>query len=128
MHELAVCQSLLREVERVARQRGARVVTQIHLSIGPLSGVEADLLRRAFTIARTGTVAARAALVTEPAPVRVSCSRCERESAVPANRLLCPRCGEWRTRLVSGDEMALVRVEMNVENHSNQKPLLVRQK
>ena len=39
MHELAICQSLLREVAHIAADRHARSVTDIHVGIGPLSGV-----------------------------------------------------------------------------------------
>jgi Zn finger protein HypA/HybF involved in hydrogenase expression len=31
---------------------------------------------------------------------------------VPANRLVCPHCKNWRTTLVSGDEMVLQQVEL----------------
>lgn len=119
MHELAVCQSLLRQVERVAMQHGADEVASIHLSIGPLSGIEVPLLAQAFTIARAGTLAEGAELITTPKEVRVRCARCDQESAVTANRLVCVHCGDWRTQLVSGDEMELTRVEINIPETVN---------
>lgn len=115
VHELAVCQSILRQVEQVARQHGADEVSAIHLNIGPLSGIEIPLLENAFTIARAGTVAHSANLVTSRTRLRVRCSRCDEESFVPANRLVCEHCGDWRTHLVSGDEMELARIEMNIQ-------------
>lgn len=115
VHELAVCQSLLQQVDRVARQHGATGVAAIHLNVGPLSGIEIPLLEHAFTIARAGTVAHSADLVTNRTRVRVHCSRCDEESFVPANRLVCMHCGDWRTQLVSGDEMELARIEMNIQ-------------
>ncbi len=114
MHELSVCQSLLHQVEQVAAQRHAVEVVRIHVNIGPLSGIEAPLLQQAFTIARAGTVANDADLITNPMSVRVHCSRCDTESTVRANRLVCAGCGDWRTRLVCGDEMELARVEMTI--------------
>jgi len=44
--------------------------------------------------------------------VEVSCDKCDRVSQVPANKLVCPLCGNWRTSLASGDEMMLERVEL----------------
>jgi hydrogenase nickel incorporation protein HypA/HybF len=32
-----------------------------------------------------------------------------------ANRLVCGRCGNWRTQLISGDELLLQRVMMKTE-------------
>ena len=113
MHELAVCQSLLREAERIAETRGARTITRLAVVIGPLSGVEAPLLERAFTIARAGTIAERATLAVEQAPVVVWCPVCEKESAVVANKLLCIDCGNWRVTLRSGDELVLKQVELS---------------
>lgn len=113
MHELSICGSLLREVERAARAHGSREVTAIVVAIGPLSGVEAQLLARAFSVARIGTVAARAALKVETAPVVVWCAHCRIETAVAANALLCGRCGTWQVELKSGDELLLKRVELS---------------
>ena len=112
MHELAVCQGLMGQVDRIARREGAERITRILLSIGPLSGVEATLLRDAFPIAAAGTVAEGAELAIEEQAVTVKCLSCGAESAARANRLLCAACGDYRTRLLSGDEMLLMSVEL----------------
>ena len=112
MHELAVCQALIDQVEGIARERQARRITSIIVRNGPLSGVVTELLQQAFTLARAGTVAAEASLLVETLPVRVRCSVCSRDSEVSANRLVCDCCGDWRTELLSGDELLLARVEL----------------
>ena len=112
MHELAVCQALIDQVEQLALEERAQQVLSIHLGIGPLSGVEAHLLQQAFLVARAGGVAAEAELVIDSLPVQVSCDQCgQTTDALPA-RLLCGACGNWRTRLVSGDELQLQHVEL----------------
>ncbi|MDH3831910.1 MAG: hydrogenase maturation nickel metallochaperone HypA, partial [Gammaproteobacteria bacterium] len=40
MHELSVCQALIDQVARVAREQRAVRVSIIHVSVGPLSGIE----------------------------------------------------------------------------------------
>ena len=112
MHELSVCNALLIEVERIALERNAAKVTAIVLRIGPLSGVEPDLLRRAYPLAAAGSVAQDARLEIQTANVVVRCNQCGQETAVAPNRLLCGQCGDFRTRLVSGDEMILQRLEL----------------
>ncbi len=111
MHELAVCQALLTEVQRVAREARAGAVRRVVLRVGPLSGVEPQLLARAFDIARAGGNAAQAELHIEPAAVRVRCLECDAEQDATARRLVCGRCGSFRTRLLAGDELILQRVE-----------------
>ena len=112
MHELAICQALMEQVERIASEEQADQVLTIHLAIGPLSGVEPRLLEQAFYVARAGSIAANAELVTESMPVQVSCSQCGQLSNVLPSRLVCGHCGDWRTRLVSGDEMNLLHIEL----------------
>ena len=112
MHELAVCQALIDQVEEIALRERADQVLSIHLGIGPLSGVEPHLLEQAFSIARAGGVAAGAELLIDNLSVQVSCDQCgQTTDALPA-RLLCGACGNWRTRLVSGDELQLLHVEL----------------
>lgn len=114
MHELSVCLSLLEQVERIAAEHRASRVERILLRIGPLSGVEAELLRNAYPLAAAGSIAEDAVLDIEPAPVRVRCNTCGAETDALANRLLCGACGDWQTRLVSGDEMLLANLELTL--------------
>ena len=112
MHELAICQSLMDQVENIALERNAQMVTTIVVGVGALSGVEAQLLRNAYSVACAGTVAEHAELVIEALPVRVSCSKCGSESDVLPNKLICKKCGDWQTTLISGDELMLMSVEL----------------
>jgi hydrogenase nickel incorporation protein HypA/HybF len=112
MHELSVCLSLLEQVGSIAAQNKSTRVTRIELRVGPLSGVEADLLRNAWPLASAGTIAVDAELVIDEADVVVRCSACNADTPARANRLVCGQCGDFRTNLVSGDEMILQRVEL----------------
>ena len=114
MHELSVCQSLLDQVESIARAHGATRVERILLRVGPLSGVEPALLLNAYPLAAAGTLAEHAELVIEPAAVRVHCSECGAESDAAPNQLLCGSCGGWKTRLISGDELLLANLELSI--------------
>lgn len=112
MHELSVCLALIGQVERIASERRAAAVSRIVLEIGPLSGIEPDLLRNAWPLAAAGTVAVDAELDITASRIVVRCSQCDAESEAATNRLVCGHCGDWRTRVVSGDEMLLLRLEL----------------
>ena len=113
MHELAVCQSLLGQIETVAMENRATAVHRVTLQIGPLSGIEPPLLQQAFPIAVAGSIAEDAVLEIELLPIRVACNQCGAESEATANKLVCGQCGHWQTRLLSGDEMLLVSLELD---------------
>jgi hydrogenase nickel incorporation protein HypA/HybF len=112
VHELSICQSLLREVRRVADAHDSQEVTGIVVAVGAISGVEPMLLQRAFTIARAGTVAENATLEIEDMPVTVWCASCGVETPATANGIVCGQCGTWKVDLRSGDELLLKRVEL----------------
>ncbi len=118
MHELAICQSLIDQVEGIAMERKAQSVTTIVIGIGPLSGVETQLLKNAYPIASAGTIAEYAELVVEQLPIKVKCTKCGSESDALPNKLICKHCGDWRTTLISGDEMMLMSVELEKRKDS----------
>jgi hydrogenase nickel incorporation protein HypA/HybF len=113
MHELSVCQALMHQLEGISAAHGGGAVELVRLRIGPLSGVEAPLLRQAFPLVAAGSVADGAELVILPAPVVVQCRECGTSSEVSPNRMLCGACNGFRVRMVSGDEMLLESVELS---------------
>ena len=115
MHELAVCQALIEQVENIVLARNAREVIEINVQIGPLSGVEPNLLQQAFSIACAGTLADGARLTLATQPIRVSCRTCGQITDAQPARLVCGHCGDWRTTIVSGDDLLLTTVEVAVE-------------
>ena len=118
MHELSICQALMTQVESIALEHNAQNVASIVVAVGPLSGVEAQLLKNAYPIASAGTVAASAELIIEELPVRVKCNQCGSESEAKLNKLICKQCGDWQTSLISGDELMLMSVELEKDKES----------
>lgn len=122
MHELSLCQSLVRQASRVATEHGARHIRRISVRIGFLSGVEADLMQHAFPFASRGTPAEGAQLEMELCPVRVYCPQCNRDSEVPANNLNCPHCGQWQTLLSGGEELLLTSIDLEPRSRTQTSP------
>lgn len=112
MHELSVCQGLLKQVSQIAVEHNASTVEKIYLQIGPLAGVEPELLQAAFPIARINTLAEQAEMFIQSMPVRVRCKTCHEVGEAKLNNLTCAACGDWKTELLSGDELLIERVEM----------------
>jgi len=112
MHELAICQSILAQALPIAETHGGWV-KRINLSIGPLAGVEPNLLRAAFPLIAAGTACEGALLAIETPPVRVQCWQCGEASQVRPNRLVCGACGTWRVTVTEGDEMRIDSVDLS---------------
>ncbi|ODU48738.1 MAG: hydrogenase maturation nickel metallochaperone HypA [Thiobacillus sp.] len=112
MHELAVAQALVEQVESVIDQHQASHAALIRVRIGPLAGVVPELLGSAFPLAAAGSRMEHAVLDLVAAPVRVHCQTCGAETEAAMNRLVCGTCGDWHTQIVSGDELLLESVEL----------------
>lgn len=125
MHELSVCQALLAQVDDIARARGADSVERIEIEVGPLSGVEPVLLEQAFMVARLKGRTSSSVLGITTTEVIVACETCGARTQVAPNRLLCSVCGSYRTRLVSGDELHLRRVVLQVAARPSSVPSAV---
>lgn len=112
MHELSVCQGLIKQVSQIAAEHNATHVEKIYLQVGPLAGVEPALLQTAFPIARINSLAEQAEMFIQTVPIRVRCKTCSAESEASVNNLTCLACGDWQTELLSGDELLIERIEM----------------
>lgn len=112
MHELAVAQALVEQVDAVIDQHGATQASRIRVRIGPLAGIVPELLATAFPLAAAGSRMEHAELDLVDAPIQVRCQACGAETEAAMNRLICGACGDWHTRIVSGDELLLESVEL----------------
>lgn len=115
MHELSVCQGLFAQARQIARKNGASGIERIAVEIGPLSGVEPDLLARAFEIARIEAGYPQAVLDIEVPPLVVDCPECGTQSEVGPSDLSCRTCGNWRVKVISGTEMILKSIDLSVD-------------
>ncbi len=112
MHEYSLVLSMIERVEQEVRSRGASAAQSVRVSVGELSGVEAELFSSAFEIAREGTLLCKAALQVVAVPARWQCSNCN-GPIDSAQSLVCNLCGS-QARLVEGGDIVLERIEMEV--------------
>lgn len=100
------------QIAETARAHHAERVRQVRVRIGQGAGVEIALLRTAYDTFKAGTLCADAPIDIEEVPVRWGCPRGHGEFG-PGVGLMCPECGS-PARLVSGDEIILDRLELEV--------------
>lgn len=112
MHEYSIVQAMFDQIEATARQHHAQAVKQVRVRIGQSAGVEVALLKTAYETYRVGTLCADAPMEVEEVPVRWGCPRGHGE-LTPGAGLRCPDC-DSPARLISGDEIILERLELEV--------------
>jgi len=112
MHEYSIVQSLIDSCEEHARKNNAKKVTKVVVKIGILSGVEPQLLREAYEMFRLGTICHEAELVLNLQKVKVHCNVCGAEEELAQNEFICPKCGSFDIKVLDGEEMYLMSLEL----------------
>jgi len=111
MHELSIAQALIEQLQAIAiKERGK--ITAINVSIGSFSGVDADALDQAFTIATEDTPLAGSKLKINRIPAKTKCHSCNRESCPEFPLFECQYCGSMDCEMISGRDMLLQSVEL----------------
>jgi hydrogenase nickel incorporation protein HypA/HybF len=113
VHEYSLVRSLLGQVDNLLSAYGARHALEIRIAIGPLSGVDATLVKLAYedlTIHQAGTAAR---LNIELVPLLARCDACDIEFEVIDFRFRCARCDSGAIRVTSGDGVQLVDITVD---------------
>ena len=111
MHEYSLVCAMVDRVLSEARARNAVAVHRLAVRIGSVCGVEPELFASAFTLVRQGLLE-NAALEIRRAEAQWACPSCGGAIAT-GGPLRCPAC-DAPARLVSGDELLLEQIEMEV--------------
>ncbi len=113
MHEQSLVKSLLRQVDEVLIENRGSWASSVEVEIGPLSGVEADLVRSAFEQLSAGTRCSNATLLIQLSLLVVRCRDCLSESRLAGFVFRCHHCGSGNVQVISGDALRLLSVTMD---------------
>lgn len=113
MHEMAICDGIVRASIETAEQAGASRINAIDVTIGELTDVIEDALLFAFDIARRGTPAEEATLNVTFLPARSRCLECSATFGHGRFDAQCPECGSYLVELVSGREMRIDAIDID---------------
>ncbi len=113
MHEMALCESLLRIVAAEARTHRFHAVREVRLQVGVFSGVSTDSLEFCFPLVARGTVAEGARLCIDAVPGAGWCARCQRSVPLAERFDPCPQCGEHGVNVTGGEEFRITDLEVD---------------
>lgn len=112
MHEISLCESVLRVIEDQAAAQDYHKVETVRLEIGMLAGVEIDALRFGFDVVMKGSIAEDARLEIITIQGRAWCPHCVKNVAVQRRYDACPDCGGHQLRINGGDELRIKDLEV----------------
>jgi hydrogenase nickel incorporation protein HypA/HybF len=111
MHELALARAVL---DAAVAHADGRQVRGVDVTVGALRQVVPDSLAFHFEILARGTSCEGACLRQRFAPARLRCA-CGHEWQLTEPSFRCPRCGDGRARVLSGEELLVESIEVEEE-------------
>jgi len=115
MHELSIIANLFKILEEKSAEKNAIRITAVYLKVGVLSGAVPELLQTSFDMYKKDTIASRAVLHTEKVPLKTECEDCQAVTTKDDFIFLCSSCGSSRLKTLSGTELLLEKIDMDVE-------------
>jgi hydrogenase nickel incorporation protein HypA/HybF len=114
MHELSIVANLFELLEEKAKEKKAEKIVSVTLKVGALSGVVPEFLETAFDIYKKDTIAAESKLKIEEVPLKIRCQKCGTEVVKNDFVFICEECDSRDLDTLSGTELLLEKIEMEV--------------
>lgn len=111
MHELGLCDALLKKLREVAKENELEGVNSMSLEIGSLSGVVPHFMEDCWQAVIDGTEFADTKLIVTSVPGTASCGDCGCEFQVDLDNMRCPQCSGTHLIPVSGNDIIITQIE-----------------
>ena len=120
MHEMAIAEMLMAQVQAVAAHDHAVKVEQVDVELGQLRQVVPEALELAFAVVSQSTVAGGAKLVLTEKNIVAHCRDCDLDFPAELGVLQCPQCKLTNVNIVDGDDIILRSVVCRQEQPEGQ--------
>ena len=111
MHELSLVVDMLDQLSQMKKQHQLASISDVHVEVGEISGVDAGFLRSTFDLHIPGTLWADLRLHLNVIPWQVRCLDCGLEQVVRDWENQCQHCQSANTETIAGKEFIIKRIE-----------------
>lgn len=112
MHELALADSLVKQINGIIEKENVSELLSVTVSMGALSGVEKEVFEFAFSVTVEATPLEKAKLIVEIVPVTLRCADCAKTSVVKLPLIRCAECNSKNVEIVDGKDFTLKSLEV----------------
>ena len=109
MHELSLCEAIAR---KAGERAGGRPVCRVVIRVGHLRQVVPDAMEFSWMMLTDGTGLDGCRLEIEQVPATVDCRACGAKTTLAAPILSCGSCDSSNVKLVTGEELMVVSLEI----------------
>jgi hydrogenase nickel incorporation protein HypA/HybF len=116
MHEVSIATGLIDELIRIAEENEARKVITVNVKIGKMSGIVTDSLKFAFDALKAEQpLISSTEMQIQEVPLCYECRDCRVTFGTEdPNFPCCPDCKSYRLTLLTGEEMNIENMEIEV--------------
>ncbi len=119
MHELALAENILEIVKGSMSANGGGKLKSVKVRVGELAGVVPESLDFCFTALINGTEMESAKLEVERCDIVAHCLDCGTDSIVDGMTFKCAACGGGNVKVISGNELQVIEIEVEDECDNN---------
>ncbi len=112
MHEISLCQSVLKIIEQQAAEQNYSRVKTVFLEVGRLAAVEPESLRFGFDAVMKDSIADGARLEIIDVIGQAVCLQCKSRVEVKQRFDACPQCGAVALLIEQGEELRIKELEV----------------
>ncbi len=107
MHEMSIVANIVDIAENEAKKADAKVITELEMDIGTVSGIELDALNFAFDCIKPKTMLKNAEIKINIIQAKSLCEDCGCQFETDNVYTLCSECGSYKTNIIQGKEMKI---------------------
>ena len=111
MHELGLCDMLLKKVDSIVKESDLEGVNSITVQVGSLSGVVAKYMEDCWSAVTDGTEYSECEMKTVVFNGEAECADCGERFVADIENLVCPKCGGKKIFPVSGTDLVILEIE-----------------
>jgi hydrogenase nickel incorporation protein HypA/HybF len=113
MHEFSIIMNVLSIAEESAKNRDAKMVHEIEMDIGNLSGIDFEALEFAMQHTHKNELLAAARLVINKISAKARCKSCNYEFDIDDFFTACPLCGKFNHDIFQGKELKVKAIKID---------------
>ena len=115
MRELNITKTFLGKVIQYVEEAHSKNAVHIHLALGELSELDQPTIQGHWAQLTKGTPAEHAQLHIRLIPAEVQCMACFSKYRPIEKKIICPLCGSFGAKILSGEECKLESIETENE-------------
>ena len=112
MHELAIAESLIKQLLKIAGADDIPRIKAVTLQIGELSGIDTEALDMALPFVAENTILENTVFRYEEVKTCVKCALCGRISTPVMPVVVCGHCSSTEVEIIQGREFVIKEFEL----------------